>query len=174
MNETLNSRFTILLKNFIHTISKEFKIKNDDVLKIASVSEKVNTKICMHRLTSGKNKGQNCKSKPMNNGYCSKHQKSDVAMKLDSLLQTKTREKIPKITATRQKLLDLMETAVSQRETVLHRTKDGLLNKETDILFDETFMVIGKMNGDAIVKLSEFDLEICERHGWKYSKDCIE
>jgi hypothetical protein len=78
------------------------------------------------------------------------------------------------MTKTQLQIIEWLNTAVPQKETVLKKRSKGLIHDETDIIFNDEFMVIGRVDGETIVKLSRFELELCENRGWKYDVDAVE
>lgn len=127
---------------------------------------------CSYRITRGKNKGDYCKEKALSNEYCKKHQTQ--AAKAIAKIGMKVPEQKPTISKTRQQIIDMLSTAVPQEEVILKRHELGLIHENTEIIFDEEFMVIGKLNINKLCKLNEYDVNECERRGWKYNIECYD
>ena len=129
----------------------------------------------MHKMISGKNKGNLCPSKALENGYCGKHQNSASATIGALLNKTSTKTTKGKgMSKTQLQIIEWLNTAVPQDVTALKKRSKGLLHEETDIVFDEDYKVIGKLNNNQIVKLSNFEVDVCEKQGWQYNTDMVE
>jgi len=154
---SLNNGFSKIYNNFFDSI----------ILKINNLNK--NEK-CLHKFISGKRKGENCENNAINCGYCGSHQS-----KANGLLVNKDKKKEPKaMTKTQLQIIEWLNTAVPQTETILKKRSKGLLHEETEIIFNIDFTVIGKLNNGNIIKISETDVEMCEKNGWKYDLNAVE
>lgn len=180
LEKSINNRLKILLGNFLDEIADKYDIDSDELQKYVKTlnfdTNTVQTKMtCMHKMISGKNKGKYCTSKAMENGYCGRHQNS--ASTTVGRIATKNKKagaQPKKMTKTQQDIIDWLNTAVPQQETVLSRTEHGLWHEDTDIIFDENFIAIGHLNNGKVVLLLHSDVEKCERMGWKYDPERVE
>lgn len=166
------------LFDILSAISEEYNIdmqQLEDIIKSSPINPTaaVSSINCMHILTRGKNKGMQCSKKALENGFCGTHQQH-ASFEIQGLAKRVGVGKPKPMTKTQLQIIEMLSTAVPQQETVLKRQDIGLVHEETDIVFDENFMVIGRKNGTDITKLSKFELNLCETNGWKYSEDAID
>lgn len=85
----------------------------------------------------------------------------------NDILEEKSR--VSRKTKTEERMEEWMNTAVSKNETPLKKHDLGFLHEPTRLLFNDEFMVIGKLDGDnCIVPLSKDDIEVCEENCWKF------
>lgn len=161
------------LNNELYKIFTNFEAVLEECIKNKS-TEPTRT-LCMYKLTRGKNAGQYCGSKAVNCGYCGKHQ-SNITERIGLITPQKKTAKQPKqMTKTQAQIIEWLNTAVPQEETVLKKRSKGLLHEETDIIFDKDFTVIGRLDGQGkIVRLSDFEVDLCERNGWRYDEKAVE
>lgn len=178
LQTSIKHRLDILFHNFLCTISDHYDIDYDELCTFVDTvnftsqnKDETKKNTCLHIMSSGKNKGKPCPSKALDNGYCRKHQAT--AGVTGGTLSKKT-VKTKEMTKTQLQIIDWLNTAVPNEETVLKRRSKGLLNEETDILFNDDHVVIGKLDDKKIEKLSAFEIEICEKHGWQYKDGIIE
>ena len=171
LQSDIHYRLDTIFKEFISTIADHFNIDYQD---LATFCERKSF-TCMYILRGGPNRGKCCPTKALENGYCGKHQMSASVTVSSLVKKTKVTKVKPKALTKGQKdNIEWLNTAVPKEVTELVRTPDGLLHEESDILFDESYMVIGKMNNGSIVKLSHFEIERCERMGWQYDPNNVE
>ena len=174
LHDSIQSRLDTLFRGFLHLIADHYNLNFEELCKfVESVDLKTGRVIkiytCLHKMIRGKNKGMLCTSKALENGYCGKHQNS-VPGSMRVLVKNKT----IKPTKTQLQIIEWLNTAVPQEETVLKKRSKGLLHEETDMIFDEDYMVIGRVNNGNIVELGHFEVEICEKRGWKYDTNAVE
>ena len=181
LQTSIERRLDTVFRDFLQRIAEHYNLDYDELCKFSdSLDLNVNQKrsiTCMHVMTRGINKGKSCPSKALDNGYCGKHQGSatnamEKVMKKTTGKTTTTKAK--GMTKTQQQIIDWLNTAVPQKETVLKKRSKGLFHEDTEIIFDDDFVAIGKMSNGEIVKLAHYDVEICERQGWQYDEDAVE
>jgi len=162
VKEILTTNLEVVLKEF----AEYYDIDESDIK--ATLHDYTTTpQVCSHRFIRGKNKGSHCPKKPLENGYCSTHQKTILKLQAVTGLNGTVERKVV-ISKTRQQIIDWLNTAVPQEETVLTKTEHGLLHKDTEIIFSPNFVAIGKLNLDKVIGLTDFEVEMCEQRGWKY------
>lgn len=144
----------------------------DGDVKISRVEPEKKSMTCMYKLSRGKNKGKLCPKKALDNGFCGTHQQH-ASFEIQSLTKKTGLGKPKPMSKTQLQIIEMLNTAVPQTETVLKRHPLGLHHEETDLMFDENFMVIGRVNGSKIVELSDFELNQCETNGWKYLEEAV-
>ena len=178
-------------------ISLQFGINYNELKKFIN-GEKPNnpvnfSKVCLHKMISGKNKGQICGKNAVANGYCSKHQAT--FLKSGFLLNGNSggggsgsggsgagassggssNSNVGKMTKTEQTVQEWLGTAVPSAETVLVKQSDGnLFHEGTELVFNSEYFVIGRLSKTGLDKISHYEVELCERHGWKYLRDIVE
>lgn len=128
---------------------------------------------CLYKFSRGKNKGQVCGKKSLDNGYCKAHQKHIVKIMatVSKTMEKKIVEKPAQLPKTKQQILEWLNTAVPQEITKLYRHELGLIHKETDIIFEcegEIFTAIGKADNGKLIDLDTFELDYCEKMGWRH------
>ncbi len=178
LQNSIHCRLDTLFRDFLQTIAEHFDL---DFYELCTFVESVDLKggitsgslTCMHKMIRGKNKGNLCPNKALDNGYCGKHQNSASTI-VGTIVRKTNTKKINGMTKTQLQIIEWLNTAVPQEETVLKKKSKGLLHEETDIIFDDDHQVIGKLNNDRIVKLSHFEVELCEKRGWKYDTKAVE
>ncbi len=164
---TLVNSFDPILKQLAEYYELDFGDLKEVTTEILTVST-----VCQYKFVRGQNKGKNCPKRPSNgNGYCSTHQNS--AVKLQTVTGEVKPPKAKPISKTRQQIIDWLNTAVPQEETILKRHELGLIHEETEIIFSPNFVVVGRLNKDRLDKLSDFEIEMCEKRGWAYAEECI-
>lgn len=134
---------------------------------------------CLHKMISGKNKGMECGKKTVQNGYCSKHQGTFLKLQSGGFKPVKKSSTgTGKITKTEQNIQEWLGTAVPSTETILTKCEHGLIHEGTELLFNDEFYVIGRLNKNKnknkINAISHYEVELCEKNGWRYLKDCVE
>lgn len=180
LQNAIKSQVDLNVKEFIYTIADHYNLDYKSLFAFLETCEQTSAKnaikmTCMHKMLNGVNKGNFCQSNALENGYCGKHQKSASSIIGTIVAKTaNTNTKIKGMTKTQMNIIEWLNTAVPQTESVLKRHSKGLHHEETDIIFNEEFQVIGKLENDKIVKLSNFEVEICEKRGWQYELDSVE
>lgn len=174
--DSIYQRIDTLFKNFLYGLSDKFNIDYNELCQFAETIDLgggvVNkTGTCMHKMISGKNKGKFCVRKALDNGYCSTHQKSALVT-VENLLNKQKPKK--GMTKTQIEIIEWLNTAVPQEETVLKKCSKGFHHEETDIIFNDTYCAIGRRDEDKIVKLTHFEVELCEKYGWHYDQEAVE
>lgn len=165
----LDNSIKICLRDFINKIADHYNINHSELEKLLVGNKKMK---CLHIMTNGKNKGSSCTATALENGYCAKHQGDTIPK--ESF--TKEKSSVSGMTKTQLKIIELLNTAVPQKETILKRIKDRpgkYINEETELLFNKELVVEGKLINDTVYELSEFDIELCERYGWRYLESAI-
>lgn len=175
-----------LLTQFALAAARKFSIPEDDLLQLEPErfrqcdESSGTTTTCIYYMTTKK---KCCGNTAMSNGYCNAHQnyatliETQIPMLPSGRIQTKKTPKLKPITKTEAALLESMNNAVPQMVTKLKKSSKGpnlLMDPITEILFDNTYMVVGIRNGTKISKLSNHEVEICEQKGWKYLDDVVE
>ena len=154
LQNSIHYRLDNLFKDFLQTIADHYNIDFNDLCTFAD-SINLDSKAgmtCMHKMINGINRGKLCPNKALDNGYCGKHQNSASSTIGTIINKTKkATEKIKGMTKTQLQIVEWLNTAVPQEETVLKKRSKGLHHEETDIIFDEDHKVIGKINNDKIV-----------------------
>jgi len=164
LEKSVHDGLSTIFDNFFNTLVDTIKERNAP--KICK---------CMHKFTRGKNAGSFCTSNATNFGYCGRHQSSVTETMGTIVNKGKNLNKKPKaMTKTQLQIIEWLNTAVPQTETVLKKRSKGLLHEETDIIFDQDFTVVGKLNNGNIVKISDYEVELCEKNGWVYDPDVVE
>jgi len=180
LKSSIHSRIDIVLKDFLQIIAEHFKLDFNDLCTFAEsvdLSGDTNKPLtCLHTMISGKNRGKLCPSKALDNGYCGKHQNNLSLVVGDILKKTnaKTNTRAKAMTKTQLQIIEWLNTAVPQDETVLKKKSKGLLHEETDLIFDDDYKVIGRLEENQIVKLTHLEVELCEKRGWKYDANAVE
>ena len=146
---------------FIKNIADNYNIPFHELYKDF---DNASQNTCMHKV-----KNRYCKNKDIGNGYCSKHQSAETLS--IGVLIDKVKPKKETISKTRAQLLEMLNTVTPRQETVLKRCALGLLDENTDIVFDDAFVAIGKANGTKLVPLEEFEIGICDKNNWRYQID---
>lgn len=175
LENSLHTRLDTLFKGFLRQIADNFDLDYQDLCDFSSnvnlggSGKTQHQQNCMHRMASGKNKGKFCPKKALDNGFCGAHQN-----RVSLAAGMPKRDAKPKgPTKTQLQIEEWLNTAVPQEETVLKKRSKGLLHEETDIIFDDEFIAIGRLESNKIVNLTHFDVEICEKNGWKFDPDAI-
>ena len=179
LKNSIKQRLDIVLIDLLDKISDKYSIRLDELIKLGEginfeeeiIAETNDKLICIHTMKSGKNKGKICGKKALENNYCSKHQ-TDISGAMERIIKNTNIEK--KQIKQKETLDDLFNTAVAKDVTILRKHDLGLLHEDTDLIFDDNYTVIGKLNGNKIGKLSYEQVEICEKYAWAYDEDQIE
>jgi hypothetical protein len=176
IKESLESTVVKKLQTVLNRFSNELDIHIDELRYLEPYREKN----CLHKMISGKRKGQKCEEKAFDNGYCKKHQKSSIQQMAtlgkgkQASLTPKLEKKIPK---TKQDIMNWLATAIPQKTTVLKCHKFGLIHEETDIIFekrDEDYIAIGVAGSKKFELLTKLETDKCEFMGWRYDYDRVE
>ena len=177
LHSTFTNNFQKFVNNFLYDIAENFNIDYEELIKFSNEIDlsgnKLDKQTCMHTFIRGINKGKLCPSKAITNGFCSKHI-NNSSIVIGNILEKQPVKRTKTMTKTQQDIINWLNTAVPQEETILKRCSKGLFNEDTEFIFDEEFIAIGKLNNNKIVKLNDFDVEICEKRGWKYDEKSVE
>ena len=175
MEDSIKIRVRAALIDFIRDYCEELNVNFNEVIQ-----HKVGGAQCLYKLTRGKNKGERCKLPASSNGlYCVKHVSSLESSTVKEKDETEKTTKVELIAKAKKEELEskirkMLETAIPQEETILKKTPLGLLDENTDMLFTDEFVVKGKVSNGKVIKLTEFDVNICEQHGWIYDENTID
>jgi len=155
------------IDNIFELISKEHGMDIAELQRLIISG----SKNCLYKFSRGKNKGEVCGKSALDNNYCKAHQ--GFIVKLNSSINTNGKTPIVKNTVsqtakTKEQILEWLNTAVPQEVTKLYRHPLGLIHKETEIIFNDKFMAIGKLENEKLVKIESFEIDYCEKMGWKY------
>nr|QBK87690.1 MAG: hypothetical protein LCMAC202_00260 [Marseillevirus LCMAC202] len=175
LKDSIHCRLDTLFRGFLHLIAEHFKLNYEELcsfVESVDFGSKSRVLTCMHLMSRGKNKGKLCPSKALDNGYCGKHQ-NNASATVGTIVK-KTSKQTKGMTKTQLQIIEWLNTAVPQGETVLKKRSKGLLHEETDIIFNDEYLVIGRLNKNNIVKLSHFEVELCEKRGWQYDEQAVE
>lgn len=132
---------------------------------------------CIQPISSGKNKGKICGAKASVGKYCKRHSK--IAMDIANLSTITQDNSNKKVTKTQAQMIELLNSAVPKKQTVLKKCSKGLYDQDSEFVFDNDFNVIGKYtcpdpNKRKITKLNRVDIEKCEQHVWNYLSTAVE
>jgi len=160
------------IDNIFELISKEHGMDIAELQRLIVSG----SKNCLYKFTRGKNKGEVCGKSALNNNYCKAHQgfivKLSASMSITSKVSTSensiVKNTVSQTAKTKEQILEWLNTAVPQEITKLYRHSLGLIHKETEIIFNDKFMAIGKLENDKLVNLESFEIDYCEKMGWKY------
>lgn len=153
------------IDNIFELISKEHGMDIAELQRLIVSG----SKNCLYKFSRGKNKGEVCGKSALDNNYCKAHQ--GFIVKLSSSLTGKTpivKNTVSQTAKTKEQILEWLNTAVPQEVTKLYRHPLGLIHKETEIIFNDKFMAIGKLENGKLVNIESFEIEYCEKMGWKY------
>jgi hypothetical protein len=185
--------FNSIFKEFCNDISKRYSLNKDDLWNLLEgnknnedasrgsseqhkQSEKTDTfdGKCKQIIASGKNKGKICGAKSSLGQYCKRHGKMALDMANLSTLTGNI-----KVTKTQTQMIELLNSSVPKKQTVLKKCSKGLFDEESEFVFDNDFNVIGKytcldQNKRKLTKLNRVDIEKCEQQVWNYLNSAIE
>ena len=180
MLTTIESVINDAVNNYISVISKNYNInekelndlwynnKSDDIKSVASKtstsskakSTKKSDVTCIYKYIKGKQEGQLCgKNAKADSNYCTKH------LKFETEGQKEKKNIIPK-----EEVVN-----VNKIEKCIRFNKD--INKwwhqETKLIFKSNLdkVVVGIYKNDNIEKLNDDDCHLCEKYGFKYSRN---
>jgi hypothetical protein len=175
IKDYLESTVVKKLQTVLNRFSNELDIHIDELRYLEPYQEK----LCMHKMVSGKRKGQKCGGNAFENGFCKKHLKSSIQQmatigkgRISS--SPKPEKKIPK---SKQDILKWLATAIPQKTTVLKHHDLGFIHEETDIIFElreDDYIVVGVANNNKLDKLTKLETDKCEFMGWRYDYNCVE
>jgi hypothetical protein len=154
------------LQSFIYLLSEKSRINHTELKNYLT-----NKNQCLY-----KSRGKQCNSIGTINGYCSVHQLSinkHITMLTSKTTAIKNEKKAQSIKTAKEKLDQLLNTAISQEKTILKRTSKGYYDSNSELLFNNDFIVIGRLEQNNIVKLVDDDIEKCEQMGWEYLDSII-
>lgn len=154
------------IKKLLNKIATRYNIDYEELLDTLSKPPET----CLHTFLSGKNRGTRCQKQPLDNGFCGQH--LNTAFRLENKRRIK-KESGP--SAAQIKTMEEWSTALPREPTVLKPCKYGYIDEYTEILFNENYVVIGKMDhhGKKILLTGE-DVKVCETHAWEYPLEIID
>lgn len=69
---------------------------------------------------------------------------------------------------------ELLNSLIIQKKTKLYRTEHGLFEPQTELVFNESFEVIGKLKKNQVVQLNSIDTRKCDTFGYVYSNNVVQ
>ena len=180
INDAVNNYISVISENY-NIDAKELKNlwdnnKSDDTKSVASktstksVASKTSTKskakndvTCIYKYIKGKQEGQLCgKNAKLDSNYCTKH------LKFETDGQKEKKSIIPKEEVVK----------VSKVEKCIRYNKEinRWWHQETKLIFKSNLdkVVVGIYRNDNIEKLNDDDCNVCEKYGFKYTKNEVE
>jgi hypothetical protein len=179
INDAVNNYISVISENY-NIDAKELKNlwdnnKSDDTKSVASktstksVASKSKAKndgnnvTCIYKYIKGKQEGQLCgKNAKSDSNYCTKH------LKFETGGQKEKKSIIPKEEVVK----------VSKVEKCIRYNKDinRWWHQETKLIFKSNLdkVVVGIYRNDNIEKLNDDDCNVCEKYGFKYTKNEVE
>jgi len=156
------------LSEIVYPLFKTFEKKYDICLE--SVKTETSTlKTCTYMTT------KRCGKKIYKDSFCKEHYESIESHKIDNLnygiVKSNKQQKKEK---DRLKIDELMNKVIIQKPVKLYRHELGLLEKESEFIFNNDFQVIGKLNGTELSKLTTYDANKCEMYGYVYSMSIVD
>jgi hypothetical protein len=163
----------IIVANSLHPLLKKISDETDITMEQLKYIEHSIEKTCRHVLPRAK---RICGEKASDNGFCSKHQSTAV---VEGTLITKKAKAIaePKITKTKQQILDMLLTATPEKVTTLKKHQFGFIHESSSIIFeneDDGYVAVGFASGTKLMKLTFLETETCERMGWRYRYESVD
>jgi len=125
---------------------------------------------CPYVFIKGKNEGQTCNSKPKDGAtYCSRHTKCEETGQ-------KEKKKIPSAKTVASKNEDKDKKKKDEKPKIVIRMNKDInkyWNPETKLVFKskEERVVIGNYDNNTLNKLTDDDIAVCEKYGFKYEKE---
>lgn len=125
---------------------------------------------CPYVFIKGKNEGQTCNSKPKDGAtYCSRHAKCEETGQ-------KEKKKIPSAKTVASKNEDKDKKKKDEKPKIVIRMNKDInkyWNPETKLVFKskEERVVIGNYDNNTLNKLTDDDIAVCEKYGFKYEKE---
>ena len=148
--------------------------KKDDSTPSTPKKAKTNSKEseggCPYVFIKGKNEGQTCNSKPKEGAtYCSRHAKCEETGQ-------KEKKKIPSAKTVSSKNEDKDKKKKDEKPKIVIRMNKDInkyWNPETKLVFKskEERVVIGNYDNDTLNKLTDDDVAVCEKYGFKYERE---
>ena len=126
--------------------------KKSKTKKVVSNKEKPEKIVCSYIFTKGNRLNETCGCKTKDDSlFCTKHKK------YEDLETKKTKPIIP----------------TNTKNLILRKNKKigKMMHKETNMVFNDEKIVIGKCIDDTIHKLIEEDIEICKKFSFKYEEN---
>ena len=126
--------------------------KKSKTKKVASKKEKPEKFVCSYVFTKGNRLNETCGCKTKDDSlFCTKHKK------YEDLETKKTKPIIP----------------TNTKNLILRKNKKlgKMVHKETNMVFNNEKIVIGKCIDDTLHKLLEEDIEICKKFSFKYEEN---
>ena len=176
INDAVNNYISVISENY-NIDAKELKNlwdnnKSDDTKSVASktstksVATKSKTKndlTCIYKYIKGKQEGQLCgKNAKSDSNYCTKH------LKFETDGQKEKKSIIPKEEVVK----------VSKVEKCIRYNKEinRWWHQETKLIFKSNLdkVVVGIYRNDNIEKLNDDDCNVCEKYGFKYTKNEVD
>jgi hypothetical protein len=183
INDAVNNYISVISENY-NIDAKELKNlwdnnKSDDTKSVASktstksVASKTSTKssvakakndvTCIYKYIKGKQEGQLCgKNAKLDSNYCTKH------LKFETDGQKEKKSIIPKEEVVK----------VSKVEKCIRYNKEinRWWHQETKLIFKSNLdkVVVGIYRNDNIEKLNDDDCNVCEKYGFKYTKNEVD
>jgi hypothetical protein len=179
INDAVNNYISVISENY-NIDAKELKNlwdnnKSDDTRSVASktstksVASKSKAKndgnnvTCIYKYIKGKQEGQLCgKNAKSDSNYCTKH------LKFETGGQKEKKSIIPKEEVVK----------VSKVEKCIRYNKDinRWWHQETKLIFKSNLdkVVVGIYRNDNIEKLNDEDCNVCEKYGFKYTKNEVD
>lgn len=129
---------------------------------------------CPYVFTKGKNSGQSCNAK-LKDGltYCSKHQKCEGIGQAEKKKTPKTKESISSKAVGTTSKKSSPEKRPIEKIIKLNNDINKLWHAETELVFkskDER-VVIASYRDDSLNPLTDDDIELCEKYGFKYERE---
>lgn len=150
------------------------KKKDDDSTPSTPKKSKSKSKdvegCCPYVFIKGKNEGQTCNSKPKEGAtYCSRHAKCEETGQ-------KEKKKIPSAKTVSSKNEDKDKKKKDEKPKIVIRMNKDInkyWNPETKLVFKskEERVVVGNYDNDTLNKLTDDDIAVCEKYGFKYEKE---
>ena len=178
INDAVNNYISVISENY-NIDAKELKNlwdnnKSDDTKSVASktstksVASKSKSKTkndvtCIYKYIKGKQEGQLCgKNAKLDSNYCTKH------LKFETDGQKEKKSIIPKEEVVK----------VSKVEKCIRYNKEinRWWHQETKLIFKSNLdkVVVGIYRNDNIEKLNDDDCNVCEKYGFKYTKNEVD
>ena len=171
INDAVNNYISVISENY-NIDAKELKNlwdnnKSDDTKSVASKtstkSKAKNDVTCIYKYIKGKQEGQLCgKNAKLDSNYCTKH------LKFETDGQKEKKSIIPKEEVVK----------VSKVEKCIRYNKEinRWWHQETKLIFKSNLdkVVVGIYRNDNIEKLNDDDCNVCEKYGFKYTKNEVE
>jgi hypothetical protein len=163
----LKKDITNIILSSLQPLLQKISDETDITIEQLKYLEYSTPKTCRYMFKRGANK--RCESSALDNGFCSKHQKSAIIE--SSTIKTTKPKTEPKTTKTKQEIVQMMLTATPEKITRLITHQLGFIHESTNIIFErneDDYTAIGVYLRSKLTKLSYLETEICEKMGWRY------